>query len=309
MHKEIEIYLSHLLPELQKAGISIDEQQEIDYGVQLRVSRHNYKSILNIYYSQKKGISTIPMGFNNPLKKLLSDLCSFQEELDIKMPPMHNWNAWIGSDECGKGDYFGPLIVCAFAFDKKQEKEFKNIGVMDSKKLKTDAIYRIAKHLYKNYANCINCIVLKPEKYNELIAKFKLQRKSLDDLLAWLHSTAIINVQKNHPESEGALVDQFSISQKVWRSLKEKKFPLPCIERTGAEVDPAVAAASIIARYQFLESFAAMREFYQLNFPLGANGTVIKTAREYINKYGEKRLGEVAKLHFKTTNQIENLSE
>ena len=304
MHKEIEKYLSHLLPELQKAGISIDEQQEIDYGVQLRVSRHNYKSILNIYYSNKNGISAVPMGTNNPLKKLLVDLCRFQEELIFKMPPIHNWAAWIGSDECGKGDYFGPLVVCAFAIEKKQEKEFKQIGVIDSKKLKTDDINRIAKYLYKNYAKSINCIVIKPEKYNELITKFKQEGKSLDDLLAWLHSTAIIKLQKNHPESEGVLVDQFSSSQKARRALKEKQFPLPCLERTGAEIDPAVAAASIIARYQFLESFNTMRNFYQLNFPQGANGNVIKYAQDFIKQYGEKRLGEVAKLHFKTTNQI-----
>ena len=84
MHKEIEIYLSHLLPELQKAGISIDEQQEIDYGVQLRVSRHNYKSILNIYYSQKKGISTIPMGLNNPLKNCYRTCVVFRKNWILK---------------------------------------------------------------------------------------------------------------------------------------------------------------------------------------------------------------------------------
>jgi len=128
-------------------------------------------------------------------------------------------------------------------------------------------------------------------------------------LLAWLHSTAIIALQKNHPECEGVLVDQFSMSQKTRLSLQEKHFPLPCIERTGAEIDPAVAAASIIARYQFLEAFAAMRDFYQLNFPQGANSRVINYAQDFIKKYGEKRLSEVAKLHFKTTSQIENLPE
>jgi ribonuclease HIII len=309
MHKELEKYLSHLLPELQKTGITIEEQIELQYGIQLRVSRHNYKSILNIYYSHKKGITPVPMGPNNSLKKLLCDLCKFQEELDLKLPPMHTWNAWIGSDECGKGDYFGPLVVCAFAFERKQEEEFKHIGVMDSKKLNNDEIIRIAKYLYKNYANCIHCIVIKPEKYNELIAKFKAQKKNLNDLLAWLHSTAIIALQKKHPESEGVLVDQFSLSQKTRFTLLEKQFPLPCIERTGAEIDPAVAAASIIARYQFLEAFAAMRTFYQLNFPQGAQRIVIKFAQDFIHQYGEKRLGEVAKLHFKTTSQIENLPE
>jgi len=309
MHKELEKYLSHLLPELQKTGITIEEQIELQYGIQLRVSRHNYKSILNIYYSHKKGITPVPMGPNNSLKKLLCDLCKFQEELDLKLPPMHTWNAWIGSDECGKGDYFGPLVVCAFAFERKQEEEFKHIGVTDSKKLNNDEIIRIAKYLYKNYANCIHCIVIKPEKYNELIAKFKAQKKNLNDLLAWLHSTAIIALQKKHPESEGVLVDQFSLSQKTRFTLLEKQFPLPCIERTGAEIDPAVAAASIIARYQFLEAFAAMRTFYQLNFPQGAQRIVIKFAQDFIHQYGEKRLGEVAKLHFKTTSQIENLPE
>lgn len=309
MHKELENYLSHLLPELQKTGISIDEQIEIPYGVQLKVSRHNYKSILNIYYSQKKGISPVPTGNNNPLKKLLWDLCRLQEELKLDMPPMHTWNAWIGSDECGKGDYFGPLVVCAFAYKRDSENEFKNVGVKDSKKLNSEEIKRIAQYLYKNYANCIHCIVIKPVKYNELIAKFKAQKKNLNDLLAWLHSTAIIALQKNHPESQGVLVDQFSVSHKTKYALQEKQFPLSCIERTGAEIDPAVAAASIIARYQFLEAFEAMRKFYQLNFPQGANGNVIKYAQDFIHQYGEKRLGEVAKLHFKTTNQIENLPE
>ena len=309
MHKELEKYLSYLLPELQKTGIAIDEQVELPYGVQLKVSRNNYKSILNIYYSPKKGISTVTTGNNNPLKKLLGDLCRFQEDLQLELPPMHTWNAWIGSDECGKGDYFGPLVVCAFAFKRGRENEFKNIGVMDSKKLNNEEINRIAKYLYKNHANCIYCIVIKPEKYNELIAKFKAQKKNLNDLLAWLHSTAIIALQKKHPESEGVLVDQFSMSHKTKYALQEKKFSLPCIERTGAEIDPAVASASIIARYQFLEAFNAMRKFYQLNFPQSANSSVINYAQEFIKKYGEKRLGEVAKLHFKTTNQINNLPE
>ena len=305
MHKELEKYLSYLLPELQKTGIAIDEQVELPYGIQLKVSRNNYKSILNIYYSPKKGISTVTTGTNNPLKKLLGDLCRFQEELQLEFPPMHTWNAWIGSDECGKGDYFGPLVVCAFAFKRGRENEFKNIGVKDSKKLNKEEINRIAKYLYKNYANCIHCIVIKPEKYNELIAKFKAQKKNLNDLLAWLHSTAIIALQKNHPESEGVLVDQFSMSHKTKYALQEKKYPLPCIERTGAEIDPAVASASIIARYQFLEAFNAMRKFYQLNFPQSAKSSVINYAQDFIKKYGEKRLGEVAKLHFKTTSQID----
>ena len=166
MHKELEKYLSYLLPELQKTGIAIDEQVELPYGIQLKVSRNNYKSILNIYYSPKKGISTVTTGTNNPLKKLLGDLCRFQEELQLEFPPMHTWNAWIGSDECGKGDYFGPLVVCAFAFKRGRENEFKNIGVKDSKKLNKEEINRIANNSIRITATAILVMLINRKNIN-----------------------------------------------------------------------------------------------------------------------------------------------
>jgi ribonuclease HIII len=216
----------------------------------------------------------------------------------------HSWTSWIGSDECGKGDYFGAPVVCAFAYDDSLSANFKALSIKDSKLLKDTEIVTIAKALHQNYAKRISCIVLKPAKYNELIAKFKKENKNLNDLLAWLHSTNIQNLLKTQPSVQGILVDQFSPSQKVRLALKKKEVPYPCIERTGAERDLAVAAASIIARYHFLETFASMRKFYKIDFPKGANAIVIKTAVEFAKQYGMERLGEVAKLHFKTSLQV-----
>ncbi|MDD4308903.1 MAG: ribonuclease HIII [Candidatus Cloacimonetes bacterium] len=305
MHKELENYLAHLYPVFSQAGIQVQEQKELLYGVQLRLSKNMYKSVLNIYYSAKNGISSVTGGQSNPLKNLIQDLIDGTTSEEQQSAGFHSWNAWIGADECGKGDYFGAPVVCAFAYQESMATDFKQMGVKDSKLIKDYEICTIAKKLYAKYPKHIACIVIKPAKYNDLIASFKLQNLNLNDLLAWLHSTNITNLQKNSPNSQGVLVDQFSPSQKVRRTLQEKHFPLPCIERTGAESDPAVAAASIIGRYQFVEAFSAMRQFYQIDFPKGATSAVIKSATEFCQKYGFKRLGEVAKLHFKTTSQVQ----
>ena len=304
MHRELEHYLAHLYPLFIRAGIRLDEQKEILYGIQLRLSRDKDKTVLNIYHSAKKGISTVAGGINSPLKNLIQALIDGNAEPDTPNPAFHNWTAWIGSDECGKGDYFGAPVVCAFAYHESLSASFKRLGIVDSKKLRDNEIAVKAKQLYKLYPSRIACIVIKTSKYNQLIADFKHQNRNLNDLLAWLHSTNISSLQKHNPECQGVLVDQFSPSQKVRRALQEKQFPIPCIERTGGEADPAVAAASIIARYQFVEAFSTMRQFYQIDFPLGATSAVIKSAVGFCEKYGYARLGEVAKLHFKTTEQV-----
>ncbi|GAB1365254.1 MAG TPA: ribonuclease HIII [Candidatus Cloacimonas sp.] len=304
MPKELEYHLAHLLPRLLQLGIEITEQHEISYGVQLRLRKDGHQNVLNIYFSAKRGISSVIGGSASPLKNLLLSLAETQLEINLDTTAYHTWNSWIGSDECGKGDFFGAPVVCAFSYDHSLDKHFQVLRITDSKLLRDSEIAKIAKLLYKHYPSRISCLVLKPTRYNELIDSFKNQHKNLNDLLTWLHGTAIQNLLKNNPGTEGILVDQFSPSQKVRHYLKEKNCPIPCIERTKAETDPAVAAASIVARYQFLESFESMRRFYRLDFPLGATSNVIEAAVNFAEQYGFSRLGEVAKLHFKTTEQV-----
>lgn len=305
MHKEIESYLAQLYPLLSANGISCSSQRDIAYGVQLKLNKISDTASLNVYYSQKNGISTVIGAKDaNPLKNLLQALLSRNMLPQVYDPGFHEWDSWIGSDEVGKGDYFGPLITCAFHYNKSMEKHFTTLGVTDSKRLKDGQISKIAKLLYSSYPNSISCIVLKPGKYNALITSFRSQNKNLNDLLAWLHATNIMELGSKSSGAQGILVDRFSPTQKVMRLLTAKKYPIPCIERTGAEADPAVAAASIIARYQLIEAFASMRKFYNINFPNGATSVVKSVGMDYIKRYGTDRLGEVAKLHFKTTEQL-----
>ena len=218
--------------------------------------------------------------------------------------PQHNWQHWVGSDECGKGDYFGPLIVCGFYLDVKDKDKLLKIGVCDSKKLKRDQIIDVAKQLYHDFAQNIECLVLKPKKYNELYANFAAQGKNLNDLLAWCHSKILDNIIKRHEQIEGVFIDQFSTAKKASALLKKLHPDMQIMERPDGERDLAVAAASIIARYQLLQSFQSMNRFYKLTFPMGAGSGVKDTAREFSAQYSKERLTEVVKLHFKTTKEL-----
>jgi ribonuclease HIII len=239
----------------------------------------------------------------NPLKAILERLCAPGPREPEGV--MHEWHRWIGSDECGKGDYFGALVVAAFAADRELEPELRALGVADSKRLKDPQIKAIALKLYERYNPRIACVVLKPLKYNQIIADRQQRRENLNDLLAWQHGAAILELTEKQPSAEGVLVDQFSRGQKVKALLKDKGFQPPVVERHGAEADIAVAAASVIARYQFLQQHASLKRHYGMDFPLGANHNVKAVAQAFIDKYGLKRLGEVAKLHFVTSRSVQ----
>ncbi len=303
MHKAIQAYLADLLPLCGREGLQLSSEKDIAYGVQLEFSAGKDTILLNVYYSEKKGISTVIGAKNgNPLKPAL-EKCLGVRTVD-EIIPQHDWQSWIGSDETGKGDYFGPLIVCGFYLELKDKDRLLKLGVCDSKKLKKTQIDSIAKQLYHDFAPNIECLVLKPKKYNELYASFASQGKNLNDLLAWCHSKVLDNLIKRNLNPDGVFIDQFSPSRKASQMLRKLHPDLPVIERPDGEQDLAVAAASIVARYQLVQAFQSMHRFYKLKFPMGASKTVLQAAQEFVDGYAKDRLGEVAKLHFKTTKEL-----
>lgn len=303
MNKQIEHFLAHFLPEIARIGIQVLSQREIDYGLQLRLGREGEQTTLNIYHSEKKGISTV-LGKGSP-SQLKLDLERVCEELAEPRVPLHEWESWIGSDECGKGDYFGALVVAAFAADEACLEELRALGVKDSKKLRDSQIKNIALALYERFRPRIACVMIKPLKYNEIIADMQSRGQNLNDLLAWQHGTAIQKLLEAFPLTQGVLVDQFSNSRKVRSLLKARKVSQPVEERHDAERDAAVAAASIIARYQFLQQRESMNRAYGIKFPLGAGKSVLKAAQEFADKFSLQRLAEVAKLHFVTSRKVQ----
>lgn len=201
----------------------------------------------------------------------------------------------IGVDESGKGDFFGPLVIAACYVGPEHLAELD--GVKDSKKLTDKQALAISN---KIRAVCPHSVIaIGPAKYNELYAKFK----NLNTLLAWGHARAIENVLELQPANL-VISDQFAAGgHAVKRALYEKGKAVEFRSQVRAEADIAVAAASILARAEFLRRLQKLGEEFGLPLPKGATN-VISTGKQFVAKFGPTELGKVAKMHFKTSGQV-----
>lgn len=213
-------------------------------------------------------------------------------------PPRNNKiKSWIGTDESGKGDYFGPLVIASVLVDITNTEKLVSLGVQDSKKINDITIQKIAPKIKEL---CIFSVVtINPAKYNELYSKFK----NLNTLLAWGHARAIENILEKTP-CEYALSDKFGNESLIKNALMKNGRNIQLEQRTKAEDDIAVAAASVLARDEFLKRMKSFSAEYGINLPKGASDLVIKQGKLFVSKFGIEKLTNVAKLHFKTTQQI-----
>ena len=205
----------------------------------------------------------------------------------------------IGSDESGKGDYFGPLVIAAVYVDSNTEKFFQQIGVKDSKLL-SDNMAKNLGHQIRNNALTVH-VTLEPKKYNELYAKIR----NLNRMLGWGHARAIENILSTQ-DCPFAIADQFGDESLINNALMEKGRNIDLQQRPKAESDIAVAAASIVAREEFLNRLDILSNSVGLELPKGASNKVIATAIQLTEKFGFERLQTIAKIHFKTTEQVKS---
>jgi len=201
----------------------------------------------------------------------------------------------IGVDESGKGDFFGPLVVAACYVGPEHLAELE--GVKDSKKLTDKQALAIATRIRNACPHSV--IAMGPAKYNELYEKFK----NLNTLLAWGHARAIENVLELQPANL-VISDQFATGgHAVKRALYEKGKAVEFRSQVRAEADIAVAAASILARAEFLRRLERLGHEFGIPLPKGASN-VISTGKQFVAKHGPDALPSVAKMHFKTSQQV-----
>ena len=227
------------------------------------------------------------------------------------MDTIHNWDAWIGTDEAGKGDYFGPLVAAAVYVDAECRETFADMGITDGKRLSNRRIQALAESIRCRYADHIVVVEKMPAEYNSLYAAFRRRGQNLNHLLASLHAEAIRTLA-NNVGAKHVLVDQFSKDDLITRQLSLRglqhgtpsaPFGIEIKQVTKAERDIAVAAASIIARDAFLTGMDTLSERYEIRLPRGAY-QVVETGREFVKLHGNEALGEVAKLHFHLTDAV-----
>jgi ribonuclease HIII len=208
----------------------------------------------------------------------------------------------IGVDEVGKGDYFGPLVVVACFVDREFANKINLLGFSDSKKFSDTKIMDFYEkvHDYPYYYSS----VVYPHLYNELAQEYG----NVSILLAKQHSIvierALRDLNEKGIECTHIVADQFSAAKsRLEDELGEIGRTVELIQFHKGESDIAVAAASILARGIFLKEWNEMNKKYKFEFPKGSSNVLVK-AREFVTLYGPEELRNVAKIGFRTTQEI-----
>ena len=216
----------------------------------------------------------------------------------------------IGVDESGKGDFFGPLVVAGVYVNEAVVRNFMEIGVRDSKLIKSDArIAEIAKQIRATPGCMFDVVAIGPEAYNRLHAKMR----NVNDILGWGHARVIENLlakvdsaiaRKSGANCKKAISDQFGNKNIIKRALMERGKKIELVQRHKAESDLAVAAASIIARDGFVRRLGVLGKEFGVKLPKGASQAVVDTARELAVKHGREALDRAVKMHFRTAQKV-----
>lgn len=203
-----------------------------------------------------------------------------------------------GMDESGKGDFFGPIIACCVIADGDMVRGWREAGIQDSKKITDGNIKKLEKIIKNTKGVVVKYAYCSMDRYNELMSK---PRANVNSLLAWLHAKALTAAleEKNVP---WGLLDKFCERSVVEKYFKRDDFDLRM--ETKAESDPVVAAASVCARGEFLRQMESLSKIADEQLLKGASASVKEQGKRIVEKLGSHRLGEFAKLHFKTAYEV-----
>jgi len=217
----------------------------------------------------------------------------------------------LGVDESGKGDFFGPLCIAGAYVNEKVVNAWKDSGIRDSKNISSDKRIKELAELIRKTPGCVTTVVpIGNEAYNRLYAKMG----SVNTMLAWGHARVIENLmaQKHqmNPPPVRAISDQFAYHQDtVAKALMSLGRSIDLIQKHRAEEDLAVAAASILARNEFVTRLGTLEKQYEMVFPKGASAAVDAAAKDFISKHRAENLPKVAKMHFRTALRAQGLPE
>jgi len=289
----LEAVLSALKIEVAKADAEVLEVRPMQGGVKF-VAAGEGRVAINLFARKDGSCTAFVESGSGALAERLSAVLGKEEPSAPRAKASDG--PWIGSDESGKGDYFGPLVVAAVRVTPEDEEYLRRCGMRDSKELPDGQIPGLAEEVRRLPHKAI---VLPPEVYNKRLRDFH----NLNDFLAWGHAEAIRGVLDQAP-AKRIIVDQFGAERLVLHALGPLAKGREVIQRPRAESDMAVAAASVLAREEFLLDLARLSKLVGVTLPKGASQAVDEVGRFLVKRDGVKVLDGIAKLHFKTTAKV-----
>lgn len=262
------------------------EQAEAKIGAVCNAITSGYNIIIKNGYTEKEMVA-----MQNNKKQ---DIPHTLKELPV-------FDCHIGTDESGKGDYFGPLVIAGVCITKKQEELLATLGVRDSKSNSDNKNKELAKKIEELLGKtCVSIVCISPERYNSLYDEIG---RNLNKVLGWGHARVIENLLSDNL-CENAIADQFGDESIIKSALLAKGKSLNLIQSPKAERDIGVAAASILARARFLNELERLGKILGVTLSKGVNSTVESIAKNIYENGGLEKLKQFVKLHFQTTKKI-----
>lgn len=207
----------------------------------------------------------------------------------------------VGSDEVGTGDYFGPIVVTATYVSKEDIPFLEDLGIRDSKKIDDEKILKIAPKIAKKIK--YRSVILTNLEYNQKYSK----DINMNKIKSILHNKVLYQlIEEEKPNYDYIIIDEFAREKRYYEYIKDN-YPIQrgiTFMTKAEDKNLAVACGSVISRYIFLKEFDKLSDMLHIPLPKGAGGTVDAIGEEIVEKYGQEKLNEVAKLNFKNTERI-----
>lgn len=320
MNDEFAEYISQLKKQILATDTNLQiSEKTLQYGLQLTVTDDKSKVVLSVY-NGKKGRKLVWGGSESELKERLQQAMNAKDGASFLAKSTNNLvgndytllrncadfkGIWVGSDESGKGDFFGPLVVAAALVDSSFTAEkLVASGVKDCKLVNDKEVLRLAEAI-KEIVPVYNVLALKPEMYNYRYQQLRAEGKNLNHLLSNGHIAVLSNVLRVAKDCNYALVDQFTNSNNIALKVQEEFPDVNVVQQHRAEADIAVAAASILARAKFLETMLELAKDFNLDaLPKGGSELATAKAREIARSYGRSTLEKLVKVHFANYKKI-----
>ena len=175
--KEFKSYLNDVHHRISEV-LDITKEKDINYGHQFVVELAQAKLTLNVY-NGKKGLTYVFSG-DSALEKKVRELLGETKQSAAGIGGSTRYGEgiadaagaealprgkWAGSDESGKGDFFGPLVVSAVVVDDNTAVKLSAAGVKDCKLLSDKKILELEDTIKSTVVD-FSVLELKPKVYN-----------------------------------------------------------------------------------------------------------------------------------------------
>jgi ribonuclease HII len=187
----------------------------------------------------------------------------------------------LGVDEAGRGPILGPMAIAVVGVDPTQSQQLQEIGVVDSKYYGSGPAARIRRqelaHTIRQVAHITRCILVSVEeidRYTQVGRLNVLEREVVQKLL--------ISV----PISPGDRI--VCDGARIFTPLAPHFPDLVAVDHAES-VHVAVAAASILAKHERDQAFAALARRYEAEFgPIRGGGYPNRATRQFLAAYGQR---------------------